>query len=146
MVLKKIFRQFLEYRAQLKTIYVASSDEEGKPNCAPRMLIDIVKPNYVYYIDFKSSQTYANLQQNGWTSLAFMDEGSFAGFKLNGFSQVIHSGQEFELVEKKLTKIIDSYQVERMIERIKGILSNQPREIVLPRDYVIVKFIAEEQK
>src|SRR3989338_4049286 len=146
MVLKKIFRQFLEYRAQLKTIYVASSDEEGKPNCAPRMLIDIVKPNYVYYIDFKSSQTYANLQQNGWASLAFMDEGSFAGFKLNGFSQVIHSGQEFELVEKKLTKIIDSYQVERMIERIKGILSNQPREIVLPRDYVIVKFIAEEQK
>ena len=141
-----IFQEFLEYRPELKTIYVGSSDENGEPNCAPRMLIDILKPNLVFFIDFKSSKTYTNLQKNNRMSLAFMDTKTFVAFKLNGFSQLMYSGLEIELAEKKLAQIINSYHAERIIERIKGIFSDQPRELELPDDYVIIKFVAEESK
>ena len=140
----EIFRQFLEYHDRLKVVFVGSSDENGQPNCVPKMLIDIVKPNKVFYIDFKFSRTYANVNQNWQSSLAFMDDKTFIGFKLTGFSQVIDSGREFMLVKEKWTQKVISYEADRMIERIKGIFSGQPPAISLPDDYAIIKFIAEE--
>lgn len=143
---KGMFQEFMDRRMHLKAVYVASSDEDGQPNCAPAIVIDIVKPDKVYFIDFKSSYTYANLRCNKLMSLAFMDNKSFSGFKLNGSSEVLEEGGEYELLKSKLLKKISAYQAERMIERITGILSRQPAEMTLPPDYVIVKFTARETK
>ncbi len=140
----KIFHQFLEHQNQLKVIFVGSSDENGQPNCVPKMLINIAKPNKVFYADFKSSRTFTNIHQNWQSSLAFMDDKTFTGFRLTGFSQIIDSGREYMLVKEKWTQKVVAYEAERMIERIKGIFSGRPAAIALPEDFVIIKFIAEE--
>ena len=54
MEFKEIFERFIERRKELRVVFVASSDENGQPNCAPKLLVDVVKPNKVFYIDFKS--------------------------------------------------------------------------------------------
>lgn len=143
---KGMFQEFLEHRAQLEVIYVASSDETGQVNCVPAIVIDIAEPNKIYYIDFQSSQTHENLKVNNQTSLAFVSGKTFVGFKLTGTSEVLGMGSEYELLNKKLKKKIDSYHAERIIERVTGVISRKPAEMVLPPDYVIVKFTAAETK
>ena len=146
MSLKKRFQPFLERRGWLKVIYVATCDENGDPNCAPRLIIDIKEPDKIFYIDFKSSHTYTNICRTGSVSLAFMDEKDFIGFKINGFSEPLYSGEEFEGLKKTWAKIANTYHAERIIERIKGIISGRIGEIPLPDDYVFVKFIATKIK
>ena len=146
MSFKKRFQPFIERRGLLKVIYVATCDENGHPNCAPRLIIDIDEPDKIFYVDFKSSQSYANMCRTGRVSLAFMDEQDFIGFKLNGFSEAIHPGEEFERLKKTWAKIANSYHAERIIERIKGIISGRVGEIPLTDDYVFVKFNATKIK
>lgn len=140
----EIFGQILEYRNRLRVIFVGTSDENGLPNCVPKMLIDIDKPNKVFFIDFKLSRTYKNIHQNWQSSLSFMDDKTLTGFRLNGFSQIVDSGREFISVREKWNQKIIAVEAERMIERIKGIFSARQTGMLLPKNFVIVKFIAEE--
>lgn len=141
---REIFRQFLEHRQRLKAVFVASSDAAARPNCTPKLLVDIIKPNKVFYIDIKSSQSYRNVQQNWQTSLSFMDEKTFTGFKLIGRAQVLDAGgPEFISVKEEWYKRATAYEAERMVERIKGVFSGYVREITIPEDFVIMKFFAE---
>ncbi len=125
-------------------MFVASVDERGRPNCAPKMIVDIVKPNKVFYVDVKFSRTFANLDQNWETSVSFMDDKHFTGFRLNGYSQVIDSGKEYEIIKEKWGQKIAACETDRMIDRMKGIFSTRESEIMLPEDVAITKFIAEE--
>lgn len=140
----EIFQLFLDHQNSLEAVFVASSDENGLPNCAPKLLIAVAKPNIVYYVDYTFSRTFANVDQNWQSSLAFMDDKKFIGLRLSGFSQVIDSGREYILVNDKWAKKVTAYQAERIIERVKGIHSDLPHELVIPKNFVIVKFIAEE--
>lgn len=140
----EIFRQFLESRRRLKVIFVGSSDESGQPNCSPKLLIDIVSPNKLYYIDHKSSRTYRNVHANWLCSAAFMSHSDFTGYRMSGFTQDIDSGREFEALRETWSEKVIAYEAERMVERIKGIYSGQAGLIHLPEDFVIEKFIAEE--
>ncbi len=137
----EIFQQFLERKNLLKVIFVASCDDFGRPNCVPKMLVDIVKPNKVFYVDFKLSRTFANIQQNWKSSLSFMDDKNFIGFRLNGFSQVIDSGREYQIIKEKWTQRVISHEAERLIDRLKGIVSTRESEFTLPNDFVIIQFI-----
>lgn len=143
---KKRFKPFIERRGQLEVIYVATCNEMGQPNCAPRLIIDIAKPNKIFYVDFKSSQTHANVCRTKRASLAFMDKRRFMGFKLNGFCETLYAGKEFQSVKAKWLKIVNAYHADRIIERVKGIISGRVGEILLSDDYVFVKFVAHEIK
>jgi general stress protein 26 len=144
MEFRDIFQQFSDRLHSLKVVFVSSSDENDQPNCSPKLLAHIIKPNKIFYIDFKTSKTCDNIGKNWKSSLAIMDDKTFTGFRLNGFSQSVDSGREFLLVREMWSHKANAYEAERMIERIKGIVSNGPREIELPKDFVIVKFTAEE--
>lgn len=141
---REIFQKFYEQRETLKVVFVGTSDENGRPNCSPKLVIDIAKSGKVYYIDFKTSQSYENVLQNWQSSVAFMNDRSFEGFRLSGFSQILEGGRDFEIVRERWAAKAVAYQAERMIERIKGIFSSRPAEIDMPEDFVIVKFTAEE--
>jgi diguanylate cyclase (GGDEF)-like protein len=143
---KERFKPFIEHRRQLKTIYVATCDETGQPNCAPRLLIDITEPNHIFYVDFKSSQSYANICSTKKVSLAFMDERNLVSFKINGRCETIQSSKELKTVKDKWAKIVNGYHAERIIERVTGVVSGRVGEIVLSEDYVFIKFSAEKMK
>ena len=61
---KNIFDRFLEHKKDLKVISVASADRKGKPNCAHKMLVDVLDPNKIYFLDYKFTQTFANSRKN----------------------------------------------------------------------------------
>ncbi len=144
MEFKDIFQEFLDSRNQLKTVFIGSCDENGQPNCSPKMLVDVERPNKVFYVDFKNSRTYLNIEQNWQSSLAMMDDKTFTGYRLSGFSQIIDSGREYLAVKDRWAQKIVSYEAERMIERIKGIFSPRVDLVSFPEDFVIIKFVAEE--
>lgn len=143
---KERFKVFIGQRGWLKVIYVATYNNDGEPNCAPRLLIDIAEPDKIFYIDFRSSQSYANICLTQKASIAFMDEKRLISFKINGFCESLDSGKEFETVKARWTKLVNAYHAERIIERVTGIISGKVGEILLGKDYVFVKFSAREVK
>lgn len=144
MEFEEIFLQFIERRQRLKAVFLGTADEYNQPNCAPKLLADIIKPNRVFYIDFKSSQSYKNLEQNWNASLSIMDEKTFTGYKLKGFCHMIDSGREFMLVKEKWAQRATAYEAEWMLDRIKGVARDFPQTNQLPTDFVVMRFIAEE--
>ncbi len=140
----EIFKEFLDRKANLKVVFVASSDWLGNPNCSPKMLIDVSPPNLIYYIDFKFSSTYQNISSNPNISLSFMDDKYFTGFRLKGHSEFLEHGKEFDKIKKVWDQRVVSYETSRMIERIKGIFSTRQSEITIPANFVITRFMAEE--
>jgi len=141
---KEIFQEFSSHQKHLKVIFVASCDSEGRPNCAPKMLIHITEPNKVFYLDYKFTNTYANIVKNAQLSVSFMDDKSFTGYRLNGTCESIESGNDLELAKETWRKKLISYQADRMIERIKGGYSTREGEDLLPDNFVVVKFTATE--
>ncbi len=144
MQFKDIFSKFLQHQHHLKVIFVGSADKTGKPNCAPKMLIDVVKPNKVFYLDYKSLRTYSNILQNQRLSVSFMDDRSFMGFRLNGTCRLVQSGPEFKAAEEKWHQRVAAHEAARMVERLKGNFSTREAEATLPDNFVVVRFTAEE--
>lgn len=141
---REIFQHFTEEKQNLKVVSVASCDLQGKPNSAPKMLIDIAEPNLVFFLDYKFTQTYTNLQINPQLSLSFMNDAAFTGYRMTGVGQILESGPEFEAVKKCWDKRVIAYETDRIIQRIRGGFSTKASESSLPKNFVIVKFTSKE--
>ncbi len=141
---KETFESFLDHKENLKVVSVASATQDGKPNSAAKLLVDIVAPNIVLFIDYKFTQTYANIQSNSRLSVSFMDDDSFTGYKLKGTCHILESGPEYQESSKAWEKRLTRYEAERIIRRSKGLYSARESEHALPKDFVLVKFIASE--
>ena len=144
MKFKEIFSQFLKNKDKLKIINVASADKHAKPNSAPKMLMDILGPNRIYFLDYKFTQTHSNILKNPQLSLSFMDDENFAGYRLNGKAQILETGKEYEKVEKEWEKRVVRYQADRIIKRMHGHETAREAEGELPKNFVVVKFTASE--
>lgn len=141
---REIFQQFYDYRHQLKVIFVASTDPVGQPNCAPKLLIEIVRPNKVYFVDLKGSLTLRSVRENPQSSIAFMDENRFLGFRFSGRVEPLALSVESERVRRKWFSRLVTYEAQWMLERIKGLGISPSPELVLPDDVVIMRFTAQE--
>jgi len=144
MKFSKLFTNFWQHRDHAKVIFVGSCGSNRKPNVAPKMLVDIVKPNKVFYIDYAFTQSYTNLLQNKHMSLAIMDDRAFRGLRFNGQAKILKKGREFKAVQKKWDQKICHYEAMRMVDRIRGQRSARRAENSLPEDFVIVKFTVRE--
>lgn len=141
---KETFEQFLEHKNGLKVISVASASPEGTPNSAPKMLVDVRRPNQVLFLEYQFTRTYSNLRANPKLSLSFMDDDAFTGYRLTGRAEVLAVGAEYEAARKNWEKRLVSYEADRIVKRVTGQYSTRQAENTLPRDFVIVKFTAEE--
>ena len=137
-----MMKEFNARKERLKTVSVGSCDQDRQPNCAPKMLVDVVLPNQVFILDYRFTRTYANITQNPQLSMSFMDDGAFTGYRFNGTCRLIESGDEYERVKEMWRKRLTSYQATRIVERIKGYYSARDAENILPDDFVIIKFEA----
>jgi len=144
MTFKEIFDCFLDKKKHLKVVYVASCNKKWKPNSAAKMLVDIVAPNEVLFLDYKFTQTYSNLKEIPQASLSFMDDVEFRGFRLTGLCTIMDSGEEYERAQKLWERKLISYEADRIIQRTKGLYSARDAENNLPDDFFIVKFTALE--
>ena len=140
----EIFKHFLEYKDILKVITVASCDLSGNPNSAPKLLVDVVLPNHVYFLDYRYNKTYKNLEVNDRLSLSFMDERAFQGYRLTGLCRPLTDAKELGKARAIWEKRVERYVVDRIVERIKGHYSARTAEGDLPQDFVIMDFCATE--
>lgn len=139
-----IFDSFMQHKRSLKVISVASCDASGKPNSALKMLVDVVSPNRILFLDYKFTQTFANMGQNPRLSISFMDDDTFTGYRLTGTCGILESGKQFEQAKKSWEKRLISYEADRILKRIRGNYSTREAENLLPKDFVIVQFTALE--
>lgn len=140
----QIFDEFMAYSRDLKVIHVATCDKNGVPNSAPKMLIDIAKPNQVIFLDYKYQRTYANVLATGRASVSIMNEPAFKGFRLTGACRVLEKGGEFEAAKQTWEKKVIGYEAERLIERLRGGYSARHAENMLPKDFVMILLTADE--
>lgn len=141
---KQIFECFTEQKKNLKVINIASCDTHGKPNSAAKMLIDVVEPNRIYYLDYNHTQTFSNMQANPQLSVSFMDDAAFTGYRLTGSAEVVPHGTEYEAAKKSWDRKLISYEADRILARVTGRYSTKESEMKLPPDFVIVRFTAKE--
>lgn len=141
---KQIFECFIDQKKNLKVIHVASCDSHGKPNSAAKMLIDVVEPNKIYYLDYNHTQTFANMQDNPQISISFMDDAAFTGYRVTGTAETLPPGAEYEAARRGWEKKLISYEADRILARITGRYSTKESEMKLPPDFVIMKFTAKE--
>lgn len=140
----QIFRHFLDTRDLLKVITVATCDGQGNPNSAPKLLVDVIAPNKIYYLDYPYNRSFCNLQENNRLSMSFIDERAFQGYRLSGICSQLTESAELSKARKAWEKRADRYVVDRIVERIKGYSSAREAEGSLPQDYVIMEFLAKE--
>lgn len=141
---KEIFDEFYHKRKELKTLHVASCDLKYKPNAASKMLISIVKPNLIYFLDYKFTHTYANVGVNPQLSVSFMDDANFTGYRLTGTGEILAAGKEFNEIEAKWERRLTHYEADRIVRRMTGQYSTREAENCLPKDFHIIKFTALE--
>lgn len=141
---EEIFASFKDHEKDMKVINVASCDKEGKPNSAAKMLMDVVEPNEIYFLDYRYTQTYSNVKENPQLSVSFMNDASFTGFRLTGPAEALDSGPQFEKVKKNWDRLLISYEADRILQRVMGRYSTKESESMLPRDFIIVKVVAKE--
>src|SRR5689334_8549661 len=139
----EIFDSFVDHK-NLKVISVASCSKDCRPNSAPKLLVEIVSPNKIFFLDYKFTQTYSNILKNPYLSLSFMDDADFTGDRLSGKAVVLGPGNEFEEAIKSWEKRLIVYETERMIARVKGQYSTKHSESSLPQNFVIIQLTAEE--
>jgi len=144
MKFKEIFEAFLDNKPFLKVLSVASVGKDNEPNCAPKMIIDVISPNRIYLIEYKFTRTYGNIAINKKLSVSFMDDVNFRGYRLNGSCEIIEAGKEYDSVKAEWDKRLIKYEAERILKRTTGLHSARDAENVLPRDFVIIRFEARE--
>src|SRR3989338_6134038 len=141
---KNIFDRFLEHKKNLKIISVASADSKCRPNSAHKMLVDVIAPNEILFLDYKFTQTFSNINHNPQLSISFMDDAAFTGYRLTGNGVVLDKGAEYEQAKASWSERLVSCEADRIIKRLTGHYSTREAENNLPKNFVIVKFIAEE--
>ena len=144
MKFSEITKKFIDHGRRLKTIFVATCSSAGEPNCAPKMLINVARSGAVYYLDYAFAKSYANLKVNPRISLSFMDDVEFLGYRLSGAAAILRPGREFDRAKGEWESRVIRYEAERLINRLKGKYSTRESELLLPENFVIVKFIADE--
>jgi general stress protein 26 len=140
----EIFNHFLERSRDLKVLSIATADRSGIPNSASKMVIDVVAPNALYFLEYKPTRSYRNMMENPWVSVSFLDDASFTGFRMTGHAKVMESGPEFEAISMSWGKRVVRYEAERMIRRMQGHYSTKESESSLPQDYVLVRLNATD--
>ncbi len=141
---KQIFENFVDHQKDLKVISVASCDLAGKPNSAAKLLVGVLAPNRVYFLDYTHTQTYTNVTANPRLSISFMDDAAFTGYRMTGAAESLTSGSEYEEACKSWEKRLIAYEADRIVRRLMGQYSTKESENTLPKDFVIIKFTALE--
>lgn len=141
---KGIFDNFFQKKKDLKVISVASCTKKAEPNSASKMLVEISEPNLLYFLDYKTTQSYHNMTENPKISVSFMDDAHFTGYRLTGTCKILESGAEYDEVSKSWEKRQIGYEAERIIQRVTGRFSTREAEGHLPKDFVIVRLEAHD--
>ncbi len=86
--------------------WLATVDPEGKPNVSPKEMFVPYEDKYILIANIASPKSAANIKENSFVCVSFIDILKQKGFKLSGIAKLIDSSeQQFETLLKELHKI-----------------------------------------
>ena len=124
-------------------ITIATADNEGLPNAAPKFLLKYETP-YLYIVDYAIAKTADNLRKNPRASLSVMDLHNLEGYRLNGTTELIEQGAEHERLAAELRKSLVRLSASRVIEGLQTGKRHEHFELEMPDRFVVIKFRIRE--
>jgi hypothetical protein len=84
--------------------FVATSDDQNRPNVSPKGVLQILDDDKVVFADLFSEKTRANLQANPCMALAVVDAQAFEGYQMKGQAELLDQGPLYERVADLLAR------------------------------------------
>lgn len=134
MLLKEI-KELLKKR---EFISVATSDWEGRPNAAPKFFLKI-EGGFVYLIDYTIGKTWQNLRINPRISLSFMDTENLLGYQINGDTELIDRGEDYDRILKELEEKEVALSSKRIIEGVATGKKHTSFELTIRAKFAVIK-------
>ena len=82
--------------AQHRPGFIATSDENGRPNVSPKGSFQVLDDEHVLFADVNSPRTIANLRQNPQASAIVFDPDTNHGCRVWGTTEIVDSGEVFD--------------------------------------------------
>jgi hypothetical protein len=82
--------------AQHRPGFIATSDENGRPNVSPKGSFQVLDDEHVLFADVNSPRTIANLRQNPQASAIVFDPDTNHGCRVWGTTEIVDSGEAFD--------------------------------------------------
>lgn len=124
-------------------VYVATSDNQGRPNVSPKGALKILEDDRLVFGDLFSLKTRANLQANPQVAVAVVNPQTYEGYQFKGWAEVVQEGPLFEEVTELLARPAYGPQpMELWFEKVaRGLLAafrRAGREKVRPHHAVVL--------
>jgi hypothetical protein len=85
-------------------VYVATSDDQGRPNVSPKGALKILGNDRLVFGDLFSLKTRANLQANPQAAVAVVNPQAYEGYQFKGRAELVQEGPLFEEVTELLAR------------------------------------------
>lgn len=139
----QVIKNALELIKAVEFVEVATADETGKPNSAPKFFLK-TDGNTIYLIDYSIGKTAENLKMNPRVSLSFIDMNSLFGYRLNGRAEVIKKGKVYDICLKELRAKEIKLTTKRIIEEVRETRTYKAYETDISGHSLVYKITIEE--
>lgn len=92
----KLTQHMKQVIKQQPVIFVATSDDLGRPNVSPKGTLKIVDDDKLAFADLYSLKTRANLQANPRVAVAAVDPQTYTGYQFRGRAELLGEGPLFD--------------------------------------------------
>ena len=128
---------------QKEFISVATSDLQGEPNAAPKMLLKSDGEN-IYLVDYTIGKTWENLKVNPKISLSLSDVDSLKGYKIDGNVEIIEEGSLYDELFREVKEKQIVLSVDRVLEGVRRKRTHKNFELGIPDKFVVFKVKVQE--
>jgi predicted pyridoxine 5'-phosphate oxidase superfamily flavin-nucleotide-binding protein len=87
-----------------KVAWVATADQNGTPNVAPKGSIQVIDDQTLAFADLFSLKTRSALQQNPKVAVAVIEAGQPVGYQFKGRAELLDSGPLYEQVKARFSE------------------------------------------
>lgn len=116
----------LVQRCQLA--FIATADDEGKPNVAPKGSIGVLDDETLFYIELAGAKTFENLKKNAKVAVAVIDmERRRPGYQFKGVAELVYDGPLYEEALRRISEI--SRRIGRELPKPKAVVKIKITEI-----------------
>jgi uncharacterized pyridoxamine 5'-phosphate oxidase family protein len=138
-----VIEKALELLKTREFIAMATADEEGKPNSAPKFLLKVNGRTF-YFIDYSIGKTFENIKVNPEVSLSSINISSLVGYRLNGKVKIIEKGKIYNECLKELREKEIELSVERIVKGVKDGKSHEEFELNISERFLVYVVKIEE--
>ncbi len=130
--------RFLFLNSESAFITVATSNNAGEPNAAPKIIFKCARGS-VFLVDVPRGQTWLNLKENPKLAVSVIDEEKLTAYHLKGSVTILDDDVSRDKYFKEIDKTLNRMIVNRIVEgehRGRGFGNFIAR---VPKDFIVFK-------